>query len=64
MVTGIEMRAPGSQNIKVKKCKLAVSSPEKLNNLIFEGRMFKIAGNMYFHTILIFCKCFLGLLDF
>ena len=56
MVTGIEMRAPVSQNFKVKKCKLAVSLPEKLTNLIFEGKKLKIAENLYFHTKLMIPK--------
>ena len=64
MVTGIEMGAPESQNSKSKKCKLAVSAPEKLTNLVFEAEKFKFAGNMYFHPKLMIPKWFLGLLDF
>ena len=64
MVTGIEMRAPVSQNFKVKKCKLAVSLPEKLTNLIFEGKKLKIAENLYFHTKLMIPKSFLGFFIF
>ena len=43
MVTGIKIRAPGSLNFKIKKCQSAVSSPEKLNNLVFEGIKLKTA---------------------
>ena len=64
MVTGIRIRVPESQNFKIKKCKSANSSPEKLNNLIFEDMKLKTAGNMYFYARLVIPKWFLGLFDF
>ena len=64
MVTGIKIRAPGSQNFKIKKCKSAVSSPEKLNDLIFEGMKLKTAGNMYFYAKKLFQSGFWDILIF
>ena len=56
MVTGIRIRVPESQNFKIKKCKSAVSSPEKLNNLILESIKLKTAGKMYFYARLLIPK--------
>ena len=64
MVTVIGMRVFGSQNFKIKKCKSAVPSLEKLKSLIFKDTKFKIAQNMYLYTRLRILKWFWGIFHF